>query len=140
MKKDIVVVSGYFLAHVIEHKGYHKYIQAARKLADKYDASLVAIISSTKQQIMKYGRQIRDVADIVREWRNYVDDCFVAIDEDRTCRKTLEMLRDRYSKVIFFKDGNEYNNHNLPEAEVEGIKVMFGNNEKEASSSEILGL
>ena len=140
MKKDIIVISGYFLAHVFEHKGYQKYIQAARELADKYDASLVAIVSSTKQQRMKYGRPIRDVADIVKEWCNYVDGCFVAIDDDRTCRKTLEMLRDKYSKVIFFKDGNEYNNHNLPEAEVEGIKVVFGNNDKEASSSEILGL
>ena len=140
MKEDIVVVSGYFLAHVVEHKGYQTYIQAARELADKYNASLVAIVSSTKQQRMKYGRPVRDVADICKEWCNYVDRCYVAIDDDRTCRKTLEMLRDKFNKVIFYKDGSEYDVHNLPEAEVEGIKIVFGGHEKEASSSEILGL
>lgn len=131
---SITVVSGYFAATIRQHSGYQKYFQAAFD----FNRPVLVILSNRNQWLHKYGLYSNRMTMIKHTFPNVK--VLTSIDKDQTQCATLTEILKYCPNVYFFKDGSEYNIENLPEAKVEGIKIIFGNNPKEASSSEILGL
>lgn len=130
------IVSGYFLAY---HNGHKEYIKSVESLMKDED-NLLIIVNNGYQQTLKYGKCIRSPVDIINEMeKDFPNATFIVSSSlDRTINSDLEKLWG-----IFVKDGGEYNKDNLPEAKTckkYGIKMLFLNNNKIASSSEILGL
>ena len=81
----IVCVSGYFDP---VHIGHLEYFKKAKALGDK----LVVIVNNDDQARMKKGKHFMPVKErkvILEEFR-CVDEVVIAIDEDRTVRKTIE--------------------------------------------------
>jgi len=107
MKKKICV-SGYF---TILHKGHITMFEEAKKLGDK----LIVIVNNNEQQIRKKGKLIHDANDIkyIVERLNIVDEVIIAIDEDKTVCKTLEMI-----KPNVFANGGDRTADNVPEKEI----------------------
>lgn len=128
---DIVVISGYFCAPLKKHQGYQEYIALAKKMGN----IVIAIHANDNQCKRKYGKKMP---------RQMFPDCYnvIAIDKDDTVRETLTAIRKCFftDRVIFFKDGGEYNKENLPEYGIEGVEYFFGISPKRNSSSKILGL
>lgn len=130
------IVSGYFLAY---HKGHKKYIKSVEKLMND-DDNLLIIVNNLYQQELKYGKCVKNPIDIINEMEKDFPNATFLISSsfDRTINNDLKKLCG-----TFVKDGGEYNSDNLPEAQTcnkYGIKMLFLNNSKIASSSEILGL
>lgn len=134
--KDVVVISGYFVAHIGEHRGYQEYID----LAKRFGKPVIAIISNANQQIKKYGAVVREPYLIRQELLSYVDDALINVGDDGTVKETLTYLRTKYHHVTFVKDGLEYSVETLPEKDVKGINFYFGINKKLDSSTELCNL
>lgn len=132
MSKPIVVVtSGYFDPL---HEGHIESFEKAKALGDK----LVVIVNSDKQAILKKGKPFMNEKTrmaIIKALR-VVDEAILSIDDDRTVRKTLEMI-----KPDIFAKGGDYYTEDFPEAEIckrLGIKIVIGLGDKINSSSWIL--
>jgi len=130
----VVAVSGYFQ---ILHKGHIDYITEARKLG----GYLVVIVNSDKQAAMKSTPVVVNEKSreyIVRNIRG-VDETIIAIDEDGTVSKTLEIVRPS-----IFCNGGDRKPTSAPSKEQEtcqrlGIKMIYNvGGEKSDSSSSIL--
>lgn len=126
----IVCVSGYFDP---VHVGHLEYFKMARALGDK----LIVIVNNDDQARMKKGKHFMPVAErkIILEEFRCIDEVVIAIDNDRTVRKTIESLDPKPN--MFCNGGDQFNNI-IPEGEVcnkYGIDLVDGLGEKIQSSS-----
>jgi cytidyltransferase-like protein len=126
---DFVIISGYFNPI---HKGHIDYIKAAKGLGDV----LIAIVNNDVQQEIKKGKIILPEADrmeIIKSLK-YVDECVLAIDQDNTVIKTLEMLAKKIrvregSRIRFANGGDRHSEKLVPESvlsEKYGIEFVYG--------------
>ena len=137
--KKIVITSGYFDPI---HKGHVECLKLARELGTE----LVVILNSDHQAIMKKGKPFMsqdERMEIVKAIR-YVDDVFMAIDQDKSVVKSLEAIAQAHpnDELIFAKGGDRFGSE-IPEAEVcqkYKIKIVDGLGAKVQSSSALTGL
>ncbi|RLI66684.1 MAG: hypothetical protein DRO67_00740 [Candidatus Asgardarchaeum californiense] len=126
---DFVIISGYFNPI---HKGHIDYIKAAKDFGD----SLIVIVNNDVQQEIKKGKIIlpeTDRMEIVKSLK-YVDECVLAIDQDNTVIKTLEMLADRIKSegdycIRFANGGDRHLEGVVPESvlsEKYNIEFVYG--------------
>jgi len=134
-----IIVSGFFNPL---HGGHLDMIEAARKMGDK----LIVVVNNDEQQILKKGKVIlteQNRARLLSALRD-VDEVVVAIDNDPTVIKTLEMIASRYpnEKLVFANGGDRDSARVVPETEIckkYGIGMVFGvgGQEKADSSTRI---
>ena len=128
-----VAVSGYFDPI---HVGHLEYLRMAKELGD----SLVVIVNNNYQCKLKKGKPFMDQSDrveIVKALR-FVDEVFLSIDQDRTVRKSLEVV-----KPDIFANGGDRATSEVPETPVckkYNIKMVDGLGDKIRSSSNLTGL
>lgn len=128
----IVAISGYFQ---ILHTGHIDYINNAKKLGNH----LVVIINNDKQVELKNSIPLVDEntrAKIIKSIKG-VDEVIIAIDEDESVSKTLELIKPN----IFLNEGDRTTYQNPKEVEIckkIGCKIVTGNNKKIESSSWII--
>ncbi len=108
-KQKVVVVSGYFNPI---HKGHVRLFKEAKSLGDK----LVVIVNNDNQVKLKGSFPFMSEKSRVEVIKaiQYVDEVILSIDQDRTVRKTLAMLKPD----IFANGGDRRERVDLPEAEV----------------------
>ncbi|MAF13945.1 MAG: glycerol-3-phosphate cytidylyltransferase [Parcubacteria group bacterium] len=137
--KTRVITSGYFNP---VHIGHTTLLKAAKELGDY----LVVIVNNDKQQLIKKGKIITSEDERLKivEAFKYVDEAIISIDEDKTQRKTLEMLAKKYQgdKLIFANGGDRDSEKAIPEVAIckkNNIAMIFGvgGNDKLNSSSNI---
>lgn len=134
-----IIVSGYFNPL---HAGHLDMMEDAASRGD----TLIVIVNNNAQQLMKKGKVILDEADrlrIVKALR-IVDRAFIAVDDDRTVCRSLEMVAREFSDhhLIFANGGDRNSGAVVPEAavcEANGIEMVFdmGGTQKADSSSRI---
>lgn len=139
MNKPIgIIVSGYFSPL---HAGHLDMMEDAASRGD----TLIVIVNNNAQQLMKKGKVILDEADrlrIVKALR-IVDRAFIAVDDDRTVCRSLEMIAREFSDHhLIFANGGDRRPEFVPEAETcaeHGIEMRFGigGSEKADSSTRI---
>jgi len=118
-KETVVAASGYFNPL---HLGHIMYLEAAKRLGTK----LVVIVNNDKQVKLKGSFPFmneKERAAIVADLKP-VDEVVIAIDEDMTVSKTLEMI-----KPDIFANGGDVTEENFREREVcerIGCKPLFG--------------
>jgi len=130
----IVVVSGGFDPI---HSGHIEYFKSAKDNGDK----LIVALNSDKwlenkkgKFFMPYSERHAIVSSIhyVNEVIDFEDDC------KGSCVNALEKVKKQYpNDEIFFANGGDRNDTNIPEMSVEGIKFLFsvgGDNKKNSSS------
>ena len=128
-----VAVSGYFDPI---HVGHLEYLKMAKELGD----SLVVIVNNNYQCKLKKGKPFMDQNDrieIIKALR-FVDEVFLSIDQDRTVRKSLEVV-----KPDIFANGGDRATSEVPETPVckkYNIKMVDGLGNKIRSSSNLTGL
>ena len=128
-----VAVSGYFDPI---HIGHLEYLKMAKELGD----SLVVIVNNNYQCKLKKGKPFMDQNDrleIVKALR-FVDEVFLSIDQDRTVRKSLEVV-----KPDIFANGGDRATSEVPETPIckkYNIKMVDGLGDKIRSSSNLTGL
>ena len=128
-----VAVSGYFDPI---HVGHLEYLKMAKELGD----SLVVIVNNNYQCKLKKGKPFMDQNDrieIVKALR-FVDEVFLSIDQDRTVRKSLEVV-----KPDIFANGGDRATSEVPETPIckkYNIKMVDGLGDKIRSSSNLTGL
>ena len=133
MKK--VCVSGYF---TLLHVGHTRLFKEAKALGDE----LYVILNNDEQLKMKKGtvpvsaEHRKEILETIK----YVDHVVVAVDEDRTVCKTLEMI-----KPDIFANGGDRILENVPEVKVcqdNNIEMVWniGAGGKIDSSTRLLGL
>ena len=131
-KKEILVVtSGYFDPL---HRGHLELFCRAKKLGTK----LIVIVNNDGQTKLKKGFPFMSEKErlaIINSLK-MVDRAVLSIDQDKTVRKTLGLLRPH----IFAKGGDSTLN-NVPEREIcekLGIRLVLGLGDKIQSSSWLL--
>ena len=128
-----VAVSGYFDPI---HVGHLEYLKMAKELGD----SLVVIVNNNYQCKLKKGKPFMDQNDrieIIKALR-FVDEVFLSIDQDRTVRKSLEVV-----KPDIFANGGDRATSEVPETPIckkYNIKMVDGLGDKIRSSSNLTGL
>jgi cytidyltransferase-like protein len=130
----IVVVSGGFDPI---HSGHIEYFKSAKEYGDKL---IVALNSDTwlEKKKGKFFMPFLERYSIVSSI-NYVDEV-IDFDDDRmgSCINALEKIKKLYpNDEIYFANGGDRNNENIPELSVDGIKFLFsigGDNKKNSSS------
>ena len=128
-----VAVSGYFDPI---HVGHLEYLKMAKELGD----SLVVIVNNNYQCKLKKGKPFMDQNDrieIIKALR-FVDEVFLSIDQDRTVRKSLEVV-----KPDIFANGGDRATSEGPETPIckkYNIKMVDGLGDKIRSSSNLTGL
>ncbi|WP_420637698.1 adenylyltransferase/cytidyltransferase family protein [Candidatus Poriferisocius sp.] len=136
----LVVISGYFSPL---HCGHLDMIEGGASLGDE----LLVIVNNNAQQIMKKGKVILDEQDRLRivSALRAVDHAMVAVDDDATVCRTLELVAERHSdrRIIFGNGGDRDTSAAVPEAEVcarHGIEMRFdvGGTTKRDSSSRLI--
>ena len=133
----IVVVSGGFDPI---HSGHIEYFKSAKEYGDKL---IVALNSDTwlEKKKGKFFMPFSERCSIVSSI-SYVDEV-VDFDDDHmgSCINALEKIKKMHpNDVIYFANGGDRNNQNIPELSVNGIKFLFsvGGDDKKNSSSWIL--
>ena len=132
-KKKVVAVSGYF-DNI--HEGHLSLFREAKKLGDE----LIVIVGTDQQLTGKKGFYfwpLKTRSEVIKSIK-YVDDIFIAIDQDGTVNKSLAFL-----KPDIFANGGDRKKGNIPEKETcqkLGIEMCFGvgGNAKLNSSSDII--
>jgi len=108
--------------------------------------TLIVIVNNNAQQHMKKGKVVIDEADRLRIVKaiRIVDRAFIAIDDDRTVRQSLELIAREFAdhSLIFANGGDRNNGEVVPEAATcaaNGIEMVFnmGGTKKADSSSRI---
>jgi D-beta-D-heptose 7-phosphate kinase/D-beta-D-heptose 1-phosphate adenosyltransferase len=121
----------------IIHRGHIDHILEAKKLGDY----LIAIVNSDKQALLKSTPAVVNEKDreyIIKNIKG-VDETIIAIDEDGTVAKTLELIRPN-----IFCNGGDRNPNTASSKEVEvctrlGIELVYNvGGGKHDSSSNIL--
>lgn len=135
----IVIVSGFFNPL---HGGHLDMIEAARELGGK----LIVIVNNDVQQVMKKDKIILSEHNRARliDALQYVDEVMVAVDDDPTVIKTLEVIANKYpdDELIFANGGDRDSEKVVPETaicEKYHIQMLFGvgGTEKADSSTRI---
>ena len=135
MKKRIIIVSGYFNPL---HKGHLEYFRLAKKKAEK----LYVIVNNDYQRKLKGSKEFmkEDERLLIINELKIVDHAIISIDRDRTVRRTLGYVHEKYSNSykLIFANGGDQNNENIPEADIckkLNIKLIDGLGKKIQSSS-----
>lgn len=137
-QRTAIILSGYFSPL---HVGHLDMIEDAASRGD----ILIVIVNNNAQQIAKKGKLIVDESDRLRivEALRDVDHAFVAVDDDRTVRASLEKVAADYADHrLVFANGGDRQPAFVPEASVceqFGIEMAFGvgGDNKADSSSRI---
>jgi len=130
----LIIVSGGFDPI---HSGHIEYFKAAKKHGDK----LIVALNSDAWLENKKGKFFMpfDERKSVIESISYVDEV-IDFEDDviGSCINALEKSKKLYpNDEIFFANGGDRNNSNIPEMSVNGIKFIFsvgGDNKKNSSS------
>lgn len=114
MEKKVVATSGFFNPL---HIGHIKLLEEAKKLGDK----LVVIVNNDEQVKLKGSVPFMKEEERLEIVRNVkcVDEVVLSIDNDRTVRETLKLI-----KPDLFAKGGDSDTSNVPEQEV--CEVVFG--------------
>ena len=130
----LIIVSGGFDPI---HSGHIEYLKAARKYGDK----LIVALNSDAWLENKKGKFFMpfDERKSIIESISYVDEVIDFKDDTiGSCINALEKSKKLYpNDEIFFANGGDRNNTNIPEMSVNGIKFIFsvgGDNKKNSSS------
>lgn len=125
--EKIVITSGYYNPFHIGHLSLFK----KAKLAGNF---LVVIVNSDEQVKLKGSFSFmpeKERLEIIKSIR-YVDDVFLSIDKDKTIRKSIEAVYNKYKKKateFCFAKGGDSTSKNVPELEIcknLGIKILYG--------------
>ena len=133
----VIIVSGGFDPL---HSGHIAYFEAAKAYGDK----LVVALNSDSWLQSKKGKFFMpfDEREAIIKNISFVDDVIDFRDDDLgSCINALEKAKDLYpNDELFFANGGDRNNSNIPEMSVSGIEFIFsvGGNDKKNSSSWIL--
>ena len=133
----IVVVSGGFDPI---HSGHIEYFKSAKEYGDK----LIVALNSDQWLEKKKGKFFMPFSErsaIVSSIK-YVDE-IIDFEDDQagSCCKALEKIKKQYpDDEIYFANGGDRNDKNIPELSVEGVNFLFsvGGDFKKNSSSWIL--
>ena len=129
----IAVVSGGFDPI---HSGHIAYISEAKENADY----LIVALNSDHWLSQKKGKPFMEFSERkqILESIKYVDEVIDFDDTDGSCINALEKIKATYLDAsIFFCNGGDRSEDNIPEKNVEGIKFIFGvggTNKKNSSS------
>lgn len=122
----VVIVSGFFNPL---HGGHLDMIEAASELGDK----LIVIVNNDMQQVLKKDRIILNEENRARLMSalRVVDESVIAIDEDPTVTRTLELLASKHpqDELVFANGGDRDSEKEIPEAEIchkYHIELLFG--------------
>ena len=133
----LIVVSGGFDPI---HSGHIAYLKSARNLGEK----LIVALNSDSWLEKKKGKFFMpfDERKAIVESIKYVDEVIGFKDDVKgSCINALEGIKKSYpSDDIYFANGGDRNQRNIPEMSVSGINFLFsvGGNDKKNSSSWIL--
>lgn len=133
----IIVVSGGFDPL---HSGHIAYFNDAKSKGDK----LVVALNSDKWLIEKKGKFFMpfDERETIIQNLTMVDEVIDFDDDDKgSCCLALEKIKIQYpNDQIYFCNGGDRNDGNIPEMDVSGIEFLFGvgGSDKKNSSSWIL--
>jgi len=130
----IVVVSGGFDPI---HSGHIEYLKSAKEHGDKLIVALNSDIWLERKK-GKFFMPFSERCSIVNSI-SYVDEVMdFADDHMGSCINALEKIKKQYpNEEIYFANGGDRNNKNIPEMSVEGINFLFsvgGDNKKNSSS------
>ena len=130
----------------IIHRGHIECMQLAKEFAGS-DGLVYFIVNSDRQSILKKGFSFHPEEDrlaVVSAIR-FVDRAFLAIDEDRSVRKTLQkmcdVLPEGFKPTHFANGGDVTAASGCAEEEVckmNGIELVYGLGDKVQSSTWIL--
>lgn len=137
--KTLVIVSGYFNPI---HKGHIEYLKKSKESGDE----LIVIVNSDLQRELKGSKEFMKEEErcLIVESIKYVDKVYLAIDQDRSVRKTLERIHEIHGQFfdrVVFANGGDQTEKTIPETEVcnnLGIEMIFGLGDKIQSSSWLL--
>jgi len=133
----IVVVSGGFDPI---HSGHIEYLKSSKEFGDK----LIVALNSDKWLKKKKGKFFMPFVErcLIVSSISYVDEVIDFEDDHMgSSIKALENIKKQYpDDEIYFANGGDRNNTNIPEMSVEGIRFLFsvGGDDKKNSSSWIL--
>ncbi len=133
----IIIVSGGFDPL---HSGHIEYFKSAKDLGDK----LIVALNSDQWLIKKKGKFFMPFKErkVVIESIGYVDKVIdFKDDKNGSCIHALEKVKTLFpNDQLFFANGGDRNDRNIPEMDVEGIEFLFsvGGDDKKNSSSWIL--
>ena len=130
----IVLVSGGFDPI---HSGHIEYFKSAKEYGDRLIVALNSDNWLEKKKgkfFMPFSERLAIVSSI-----HYVDEVIDFEDDSKgSCINALEKIKKQYpNDEIFFANGGDRNNSNIPELSVDGIKFLFsvgGSNKKNSSS------
>ena len=138
MKSKAIIVSGYFNPL---HKGHLELFEKAKAAGDE----LWVIVNSELQRELKGSKEFMDQDErlLIVSAIGIVDKALISIDKDKTQRKTLGDLADKFSSEyeLYFANGGDQNNDSIPEVPVcreKGIGLIEGLGDKIQSSSWLL--
>lgn len=137
--KTLVIVSGYFNPI---HKGHIEYLKKSKESGDE----LIVIVNSDLQRELKGSKEFmkEDERCLILDSIKYVDKVYLAIDKDRSVRKTLERIHEIHAQFfdrVIFANGGDQTEKTIPETEIcnnLGIQMVFGLGDKIQSSSWLL--
>ena len=137
--KTLVIVSGYFNPI---HKGHIEYLNRSKELGDE----LIVIVNSDLQRELKGSKEFmkEDERLMIVKSLKPVDIAYLAIDQDRSVKKTIERLHEVHAQFfdrVVFANGGDQTQKTIPETEVcdrLGIQMVFGLGDKIQSSSWLL--
>lgn len=137
--KTLVIVSGYFNPI---HKGHIEYLNNSKELGDE----LIVIVNSDLQRELKGSKEFmkEDERLMIVKSLKPVDIAYLAIDQDRSVKKTIERLHEVHAQFfdrVVFANGGDQTQETIPETDVcnrLGIEMVFGLGEKVQSSSWLL--
>jgi len=137
-KPKAIIVSGYFNPL---HKGHIELFEKAKASGDE----LWVIVNSDLQREIKGSKEfmLDDERLLIVSAIGIVDKALISIDKDKTQRKTLADLADKYSSdfELYFANGGDQNNDSISEVSVckeKGIGLIDGLGGKIQSSSWLL--
>ena len=137
-KPKAIIVSGYFNPL---HKGHLELFEKAKAAGDQ----IWVIVNSDYQRELKGSKEFMDENErlLIISAIGIVDKALISMDKDKTQRKTLADLADKFSSgyELYFANGGDQNNDSIPEVSVckeKGIGLIEGLGDKIQSSSWLL--